>query len=217
MKREIRATGDCPVIVRKEGEPTKIVGYAARFNELSSQLGFFKEKIAPGAFAAVVEENDVRALFNHNEDHVLGRTSAGTLKLYEDEFGLRYEILADTEQTFVSDLLKRIERGDVRESSFGFILGDDEWNDEASPPVRTILSVSRLFDVGPVTFPAYPTATANVRSAREVFEERSKPVATDSKEGESDTDTAPPEDEGGKTSTDANAMRKRRMEIAERF
>lgn len=157
-------------VVRGEGKPTKIVGYAARFNEVTTigkdRSWAFREKIAPGAFAEVLKTSDCRALFNHDSNLVLGRQSAGTLTLVEDEAGLRYEITpADTQD--VRDLMVKMERGDIKESSFSFVMDDDgeEWDDtDPKNPMRTIRKVSALFDVGPVTFPAYPTATAGVRS-----------------------------------------------------
>jgi uncharacterized protein len=168
-KREMRmGTADFK-IERAEGAAPKIVGYAARFNEVTQIGPWFREKIAPGAFAEVVKKDDVRALFNHDPNKVLGRTTAGTLKVFEDEAGLRYEITPpDTQEA--RDLMALLERGDVRESSFSFGLeaGDDEWDDDPDMPMRTIKRVSALYDVGPVTFPAYPTTTAGARSAEEI-------------------------------------------------
>lgn len=172
-KREMRmASGDFKV-ERAEGSAPKIVGYAARFNEVAQIGTWFREKIAPGAFAGVVNDGDVRALFNHDPNKVLGRSGSGTLRMFEDETGLRYEITPpDTQEA--RDLMTIIERGDVNGSSFSFDIddGDDEWDDDQTPPMRTIKRVARLYDVGPVTFPAYPTTSAGVRSADEVLAER---------------------------------------------
>ena len=169
-KREIRmASGDFRV-ERAENAAPKIVGYAARFNDVTEIGGMFREQIAPGAFRDCMKTDDVRALFNHDPNKVLGRTGNGTLVLVEDEVGLRYEITPpDTREA--RDLMVLLERGDVSGSSFSFGLaaaGCDEWDDDAEMPTRTIKRVAALYDVGPVTFPAYPTTTAGARSAEEI-------------------------------------------------
>lgn len=135
-----------------------IHGLAAVFNSLSSDLGGFREKIAPGAFKSCISGNsDVRALFNHNPDMILGRTSAKTLRLAESSKGLEFEIdLPGT--SYAKDLQASMKRGDINQCSFGFKVdeGGDTWQkDAAGMWTRTIHVVSRLYDIGPVTFPAY--------------------------------------------------------------
>jgi HK97 family phage prohead protease len=138
-----------------------ITGYAARFNVWSEDLGFFKEKIRAGAFSKTIGESDVRCLFNHNPDLVLGRSKNGTLELSEDNKGLVYSCkLPDT--TYARDLQVSIERGDVTQNSFGFTTVKDEWNERGDK--RELVEV-RLFDVSPVTYPAYPQTDVKVRSA----------------------------------------------------
>jgi HK97 family phage prohead protease len=151
--------------VRAEGEqqPRRIVGYAAVFNSLSENLGGFRELILPGAFTETLED-DVKALLNHDPNKLLGRTLAGTLLLQEDDIGLRYEIIPPDTQ-YARDLLVSIERGDLDQSSFQFIAGEESWRhptDEEPLPIRVLHQV-RLFDVSPVVFPAYPTTSAGVR------------------------------------------------------
>lgn len=138
-----------------------ITGHAAVFNSLSEDLGFFREKIAPGAFSPSMVEDDVRALWNHDPNFVLGRNRAGTLRMKEDEKGLAIEIdPPDTQQA--RDMMESIRRGDVSQMSFGFRSVVDEW-DETDPknPIRTLKRV-QLFDVSPVTFPAYPATDVSV-------------------------------------------------------
>lgn len=157
-------------VERSEGQPPRIMGYAARFNELSEVMWGFREKISPGAFIDALKTSDVRALWNHDPNHVLGRAKAGTLKVWEDDVGLRYEVVPPDAQ-WAQDLLRSMERGDVDQSSFAFTVAKDEWNDDEEMPVRTIVAVERLYDVSPVTYPAYPSTTSGVRSLEDVLEE----------------------------------------------
>lgn len=161
--------------VEGEGQEAKIVGYAAVFNSVTlirTPWGNFREKIAPGAFKKALETSDVRGLFNHDRNQVLGRAKSGTMTLKEDDKGLRYEITPPDAQ-WAKDLLVTMRRGDVDQSSFGFrvIQGGDRWDEEDDGvDIRTILEVAELYDVGPVTFAAYQDTEAGVRS----FEERLK-------------------------------------------
>lgn len=134
-------------------EPLKICGYASVFNSPTMIDDFFTEEIAPGAFSRTILENDVRALFNHNWDNVLGRMSSGTLELREDEKGLYFEAtLPDT--TIAKDLAISIERGDVNQCSFGFYPSVEEWNYDVEPAHRRIIE-AELFEISIVTIPAY--------------------------------------------------------------
>jgi len=150
--------------VVSEGEAPRIVGYAAVFDELSENLGGFREKIRPGAFKKTVKESDIRALWNHDSNFVLGRTAADTLELTEDEHGLKIDITPPDTQ-WARDLMVSIERGDVSQMSFGFRTIRDEWSnqDDERETIRELIEV-RLFDVSPVTFPAYPQTEVQLRS-----------------------------------------------------
>ena len=154
-------------------------GHAAVFDSLSENLGGFREQITPGAFDGVLED-DVRALFNHDSNFVLGRTRAGTLNLSIDERGLAYEIdMPDT--TTAKDLMESIKRGDISQSSFGFRVEDDDWSkDEDGRVIRTIKKVGSLLDVSPVTYPAYQATDATMRSL-EQFSENQKQSTVDIK------------------------------------
>lgn len=158
-----------PMQVRmdKEGDSVKIRGYAAVFDKLSGNLGGFREVIAPGAFDGVLQD-DVRGLFNHDANFVLGRTKSGTLKLSIDSEGLQYEIEPSDSQTVRDLVLTPMERGDIDQSSFAFTIEDDDWSeDEDGRVIRTIKKVRQLFDVSPVTFPAYPDASVGLRGLDE--------------------------------------------------
>jgi HK97 family phage prohead protease len=127
------------------------------------------EKIKPGAFASALRRSDPRGLFNHDRNIVLGRKSAGTLNLEEDSKGLHVEIKPPDTQLVRDMVLTPIQRGDVREQSFGFIVEEDKWEGledtrNSNLPIRTILKVHELFDISPVTFPAYPDTTIALRS-----------------------------------------------------
>lgn len=144
-------------------ETRTIAGYAAVFNALSEDLGWFREQIAPGAFAESIRRgDDVRALINHDSNLVLGRTAAGTLRLQEDERGLLVEIDAPDTQV-ARDLIVSMERGDVTQMSFGFFTQKQQWDETTDPPTRTLQQVT-LFDVSVVTYPAYPQTDVSVRS-----------------------------------------------------
>ena len=143
---------------RMDGESTEqvVVGHAAVFDQLSEDLGGFKERIHKNAFDDVLD-NDVRAFFNHDPNHLLARVSSGTLKLSIDEKGLKYEFsVPDTSSG--RDLLVSMERGDISQSSFAFTIDDDSWDKENGRDIRTINKVKRLYDVSPVSIPAYPGA-----------------------------------------------------------
>jgi HK97 family phage prohead protease len=151
--------------VSEPGDAPKITGYAAVFDASSEDLGWFTEQVDPHAFDAVLASGpDVRGLFNHNPDVVLGRSKAGTLQLKVDARGLAYEITPPDTQA-ARDLMVSMRRGDITQSSFGFIVARDQWTDEPDGTVtRRILEVSELLDVSPVTFPAYPQSAAQVNS-----------------------------------------------------
>ena len=150
-----------PVEVRAEGGKRTVTGYAAVFDELSQNLGWFREKIARGAFDNVLD-NDVVALFNHDINHVLARTISNTLTLEVDERGLKYTFEAP-DTTSGNDLLAMLQRGDVQHSSFSFSIEDQKWTqDDELGEIRTILKVKRLYDVSPVVMPAYKQTDVSI-------------------------------------------------------
>ena len=147
-----------------DDEPLKITGYAAVFNKLSDDLGGFREKIKRGFFEDVIANDDVRALFNHDENMVLARTKNNTLTLEEDNKGLKVEFIPN-DTTYANDLVKLIKRGDVDQMSFQWITAKDEWDSsDLNNVIRTLIKAESLWDVSPVTFPAYPETKVDVRS-----------------------------------------------------
>ena len=139
-----------------------IAGYGAVFNRDSSDLGFI-EQVDPGAFSKTIQEADVRGLGNHDANWLLGRSKAGTLRLRTDNLGLYYEIDVNESDPDGQRALAKVRRGDWDGSSFCFQAVRDEWDWSAEPPQRRLLEV-QLIDVGPVTYPAYPDATAAARA-----------------------------------------------------
>ena len=146
-----------------EDKKPKIVGYASVFNSLSENLGGFREIIQQGAFAQSLMDNDeVHALFNHDDSRILGRRGAGTLNLVEDDYGLRVEI-DPPNTTDGNDVVELLKRGDLVSMSFGFYNVEDTWETRDGMDVR-IIKQARLFDVSVVANPAYPATQVNVRS-----------------------------------------------------
>lgn len=156
-------------------QPARLAGYAAVFDSMSEEMWGFREVIRPGAFAKSLG-GDVRALFNHNPDLILGRTKSKTLTLREDQRGLYIEILPP-DTGFARDLMVSVARGDVDQMSFGFRTVKDSWKDENGKVTRELLEVD-VFDVSPVTFPAYAETEIAVRSFN-AFKESIAPQAPD--------------------------------------
>lgn len=155
-------------VEHRDGKPPMLRGHAAVFGQLSEDLGGFREQIAAGAFRDAIETDDVRALFNHDANYVLGRNRSGTLRLAEDTRGLAIEIDPPDTQTIRDLVIAPIERGDVTQMSFGFSVrpnGQNWAKDDAGQTIRTLTKV-RLYDVSPVTFPAYPQTDIASRDYR---------------------------------------------------
>jgi len=196
--------------VRAEGEPTKIVGYAAVFNSLSEDLGGFREKIEPLAFKKALKKSDTRMLWNHDSNYVLGRKSSGTLKLKEDDNGLRIENTPPDTQ-WAKDLMVSIDRGDINQMSFGFRIEEDKWEEkEGKETIRTLVSIAELPDVSPVTFPAYQNTEVALRSMEEWR-------ANDKKEGASEDADAPEKVEKVVPTNDDYLHRQRILELKKKL
>lgn len=182
-------------VTRKDdGALPKIEGYAAVFNRDSEFMGF-TERIAPGAFKGAIKTSDARALFNHDSNIVLGRQSAGTLTLREDKRGLHMSVNPPDTQLVRDMVLTPIERGDITQQSFGFTVEADEWDGlDTDAPVRTITKVGQLYDVSPVTFPAYPDTAVALRTLESLRSESSPTTADPDSAGDDPTITTPPDD-----------------------
>jgi uncharacterized protein len=157
----------------------KIRGHLAVFNSLSEDLGGFREIVAPGAFKKTLKEADIRGLFNHDANYVLGRNKSGTLRMKEDKVGLDVEIDPPDTQ-WARDLIISIDRGDIDQGSFAFRTIKDSWNmSDEKNPIRTLEEVA-LRDVSIVTYPAYPETDAGIR-------ENDNPETEEAADGEPET------------------------------
>lgn len=175
MKREHRGSNHKPTIETRDDGASVISGYASVFYDQSQErdtqyeLGMgMVERIMPGAFnRALAEKQDVRGLFNHDSNKLLGRTANGTMTLSVDSKGLRYDITLNPNDPDHQSVREKLARGDLTGSSFGFIPKKASWRElEGELLYREIEDVD-LFDVGPVTFPAYTGATSGLRSGGE--------------------------------------------------
>lgn len=166
-KKEIRMLPLKELRINEETDGV-IVGHASVFNSWSETLGSifpFKEIVRKGAFTETIEKDDIRALFNHDPNYVLGRNKAGTLSLEEDDIGLSVKITPPN-TSWAKDLTESIKRGDISQMSIGFIVEEDTWGTKDGIDIREIKKV-QLFDVSPVTFPAYTKTDVGVRAMEE--------------------------------------------------
>ena len=173
---ELRTLIDSEIRVEERADgPSRIVGYAARIYRKSEPGTQYElapgivERIMPGAFdRALARGDDVRALFNHDPNLLLGRTRSGTLELSKDSKGLKYRITPNDETQVTNDVKSHIGRGDMTGSSFAFTIEEEEWRTEGKNEnrvdIREIKSV-RLYDVSPVTYPAYEATSVGLRAA----------------------------------------------------
>ena len=173
----------------KEDGQEVVVGYGSIWNSRSENLGGFYEYIAPTAITdETIAKSDVRALINHNQDLILARSTAGNLNLSVDEKGLRYEFEIPEGLSYGKDLAINMKNGNINQSSFAFTVGSDEWStDDEGNDIRTITSIDRLYDVSPVTYPAYKQAESDLvvaqrglamyKESKEIKEEENDLVA----------------------------------------
>jgi HK97 family phage prohead protease len=173
-----------------DGEGRTLTGYAALYGSETRIGSYFRETIEQGAFrSALARRDDVRALFNHDPNYVLGRLEAGTLQLSEDSRGLKYTVtLPDTQAG--RDLWTSVQRGDVSQSSFAFSVDAEEWRDmQDAMPLRVVKDV-HLYDVSPVTYPAYDETSVSARSQAEALRAAAAIVAAAEPAGQPDRDRA---------------------------
>lgn len=162
--RQVRAIPAELRAKRNEGEDPKIEGYFAVFNSNYQISNDMSESVAPGAFTKSLEENDIRALVNHDTTLVLGRTKSGTLQLKEDDKGLFGAISVNPNDRSAMDLYERVSRGDVDGCSFGFDIRSEETEIGANGEVHWTMTDIDLAEVSCCTFPAYQSTNIEARS-----------------------------------------------------
>jgi len=164
--------------LRSEDEAVKeIVGIGAVV-ETKTDLGWFEETVKRGAFDGA-DMSDVVALFNHDPNQILGRTSAGTATVSINEDGnLRYSFIPDMENPVHKSVVRSIQRGDIKQSSFAFSIkrdGGSAWlNSDKYGEMghREIRAIDKVYDVSPVTYPAYSATSVSARDEKALKEER---------------------------------------------
>ncbi len=167
MDREMRQTRSIAsnFTTREDGEDLRIEGYFAVFNSIYEIGPGMSESIAPGAFSNTLS-GDIRALVNHDSTLVLGRTSAHTLELREDEHGLWGRISINPKDTDAMNLYERVKRGDVSQCSFGFEIVREDTEIGEDGNVHWTIQEVRLHEVSCCTFPAYESTNISAREAQ---------------------------------------------------
>ena len=164
MEKEIRG-GIGNIEIRTDEEKESEIyaeGYALVFNSWSEDLGGFVETIEPSALEGS-DLSDVRALFNHNADKVLARSSAGTLDLETDEKGLKFRFKIPN-TSYGKDIAENLKNGNIDQCSFGFVLDDNgdsfDFDEKRSIYQRTLKKIKSVMDISLVTYPAYSSTSA---------------------------------------------------------
>lgn len=169
--KETRTTNLSEVELKEDLDATDkmiVSGYAARFNSITEIYAGLQEQLDQGAFTSSID-GDIRALWDHDTKYVLGRTTNDTLKLRQDSIGLGFDLdINDT--SFGVDVYKQIKRRDISGVSFGFQVKDEEWKRlDKDMVLRTIKDVE-LYEISPVTFPAYKDTEVFTRSISQIME-----------------------------------------------
>ena len=160
---ELRAAGD-------ESGAATTAGYAVLFDNITSIGGYWQERFAKGAFSKSLGERDVVALHSHDDGRPMGRMSRDTLRVQEDDKGLRFENdLPDTQDG--RDLATSIDRGDIEGMSFRFRALKEEWDETQDPPMRTVIE-AELYEITYTAFPAYPDTEVGMRSLEHARQEK---------------------------------------------
>lgn len=156
--------------IRSQGSTRFLEGHASVFGVRTQLYSDLEEQVAPGCFTETIQRDDIRALFNHDPNMILGRNVAKTLEMHEDSVGLAFRVSLGN-QTYANNLAESIDRGDIDQCSFGFQTEDDSFDrsvsaDGSKTVVRTLRKCT-LFDVGPVTYAQYPQAKVTARSQQQ--------------------------------------------------
>lgn len=147
---------------REDGEEKRIEGYFAVFNSIYQIAPDMSESVAPGAFTETLD-GDIRALIDHETMYVLGRNTADTLELREDETGLWGSILINPNDQDAMNLWHRVDRGDVNQCSFGFDILEEDTEFLEDGSVHWTIKRVKLYEVSVCTFPAYAETSVEAR------------------------------------------------------
>nr|WGD84471.1 HK97 family phage prohead protease [Bacillus subtilis] len=175
---EIRTSQEGTLKAHSDDDGPKVIsGYALKFGTRSHNLGGFIEMIDKRALDQT-DMSDVRALIDHDPSKILGRTSAGTLKLEVDDIGLRFDVTLPNTQ-YASDLYENLRVGNISNCSFGFMLGKDgdsfTRDYKTGLPLRSLRNISKLTDVSVVTYPAYEDTDVTIAKRNlQQYEERNR-------------------------------------------
>lgn len=159
----------------RENEDGQLVisGYFSVFNSIYEIGPGMSESVAPGTFLNSLS-GDVRALTNHDSTLVLGRTTAGTLKLREDETGLWGDVIINPKDSDAVNTYERVKRGDVSQCSFGFRITKEDTEVREDGSIHWTIRDVELYEVSVCTFPAYEATNIQARSEqRAEIQERS--------------------------------------------
>ena len=162
LTRQTR-TYNRPFTTREDNGEKRIEGYFVVFGAVYEIDPTMRETVAPGAID-LGRDTDVRALTDHVSHLVLGRTTAGTLKLEVDERGLKGTIIINEQDSDALNLYARVQRGDVNQCSFGFDILDEERSSPEDGVILFTIRAVKLYEVSIVTFPAYEETSAQARS-----------------------------------------------------
>ena len=150
-----------------------LLGTAAVFNSWAD-IGWFEESIKKGAFEESLKKDDQTALVNHNSDMPIGSTRNKTLELWEEKDGLKCRIALNLNVSYARDLYENVANGLIDKMSFGFVLLREEWitkEDSDTDKAKSIILKARLFEVSPVSFPAYAETDIGLDRKSDIFDE----------------------------------------------
>ena len=163
-ERQVRSVAS-EFTTRDSGEDLRIEGYFAVFNSDYDIMDGYSESVAPGAFTDTLD-GDIRALIDHDTRLVLGRTSAGTLELRQDDKGLWGSITINPNDQDAMNLYERVKRGDVDQCSFGFNIVSEETEFRDDGSIHWTITEVELHEVSVCTFPAYEDTNVTAREAQ---------------------------------------------------
>jgi HK97 family phage prohead protease len=165
-----RRTIAMPMEFREEGEEKYFEGTGILFG-VATDMGWYTEEVDQSAADDVLGD-DVRGLFNHDANLVLGRTKSGTMTITKTGKNISYRIKYNPNDPDHVKAYEKVKRGDVSGSSFSFDVKDDEWSTRNGRDHRKIKRLAALYDMGPVTFPAYDKTKVAARSKENFFKEQ---------------------------------------------